>query len=86
LNAAQLGVVLDTLEVTTDSVSDDRGLFGLDESVPAVPLSLRTSVTIGTAGVTEEVLREIVDYAVIHSPVADGYRRKTPATVDINII
>ncbi|MEH6548189.1 MAG: OsmC family protein, partial [Sneathiella sp.] len=85
LHAAQLGVTLDTLEVTADSVSDDRGLLGLDDSMPAGPLSLRTRVTIGAAGVTEEVLREIVEYAVTHSPVADGCRRATPSTVEIKI-
>lgn len=85
LHAAQLGVTLDTLEVTADSVSDDRGLLGLDESVPAGPLSLRTRVTIGAAGVAEEVLREIVDFAVAHSPVADGCRRAMPSKVEVKI-
>lgn len=85
LHAAQLGVTLDTLEVTTDSVSDDRGLLGLDKSVPAGPLSLRTRVTIGAAGVAEEVLREIVGFAVTHSPVADGCRRATPSQVEVKI-
>ncbi len=85
LHAAQLGVRLDTLEVTTDSVSDDRGLLGLDESVPAGPLSLRTRVSIGAAGVAEEVLREIVDFAVTHSPVADGCRRAIPTKVEVKI-
>ena len=78
-------MTLDTLEVTADSVSDDRGLLGLDESVPAGPLSLRTRVTIGAAGVAEEVLREIVNFAVAHSPVADGYRRATPSKVEVKI-
>lgn len=86
LHAAQLGVTLDTLEVTADSVSDDRGLLGLDKSIPAGPLSLRTRVAIGAEGVAEEVLREIVDFAVTHSPVADGCRRATPSTVEVKII
>ncbi len=85
LHAAQLGVTLDTLEVTADSVSDDRGLLGLDKSVPAGPLSLRTRVTIGAAGVDEKTLREIVDFAVTHSPVADGSRRETPSKLEIKI-
>ena len=85
LHAAQLGVTLDTLVVTADSVSDDRGLLGLDKSVPAGPLSLRTRVTIGAEGVSEAVLREIVDFAVTHSPVADGCRRATPSTVEVKI-
>jgi len=85
LRAAELGLALDTLEVTADSVDDDRGLFGIDKSVRAGSLSLRTRVTIGTAGVDEKVLREIVDYAVTHSPVADGCRAATPSTLEVTI-
>ncbi|MCF6304768.1 MAG: OsmC family protein [Rhodobacteraceae bacterium] len=85
LRAAELGISLDTLEVAADSVDDDRGLFGIDKSVPAGSLSLRTRVTIGAAGVAEKTLREIVDYAVTHSPVADGCRRATPSTVEVTI-
>jgi uncharacterized OsmC-like protein len=85
LRAAELGITLDTLEVTADSVDDDRGLFGIDKSVPAGSLSLRTRVTIGAAGVDGKALQEIVDYAVTHSPVADGCRRATPSTVEVTI-
>ena len=85
LRAAELGISLDTLEVTTDSVDDDRGLFGLDKSVRAGSLSIRTRVKIGAAGVSEKVLWEIVDYAVTHSPVADGCRRETPSTLEVTI-
>ena len=85
LRAAELGIALDTLQVVTDSVDDDRGLFGIDKSVRAGSLSLRTRVTIGAAHVTEDVLREIVDYAVTHSPVADGCRGETPSAVEITI-
>ncbi len=85
LRAAELGIALDTLEVTADSVEDDRGLFGMDKSVPAGSLSLRTRVKIGAAGVKENVLREIVDFAVTHSPVADVCRRATPSTLEVTI-
>ena len=85
LRAAELGIELDTLEVTTDSVDDDRGLLGLDDSVRAGSLSIRTRVRIGAAGVSEKVLWEIVDYAVTHSPVADGRRRETPSTLEVTI-
>jgi len=85
LRAAELGIALDTLKVMTDSVDDDRGLFGIDKSVRAGSLSLRTRVTIGAAGIAEDVLREIVDYAVTHSPVADSCRGETPSTVEITI-
>lgn len=85
LRAAELGIALDKLEVTTNSVDDDRGLLGLDSSVRAGPLSIRTRVTIGAAGVSEKVLREIVDYAVTHSPVADSCRGETPLTLEVTI-
>lgn len=85
LRAAELGIALDKLEVTTDSVDDDRGLFGLDSSVRAGPLSIRTRVTIGAAGVSEKILWEIVDYAVTHSPVADSCRGETPSTLEVTI-
>ncbi len=85
LRAAELGIALDALEVIMDSVDDDRGLFGLDKSVRAGSLSIRTRVTIGAAGVDEKVLREIVDYAVTHSPVADGCRGETPSTLEVTI-
>jgi len=85
LRAAELGLALDTLVVVMDSVDDDRGLFGIDKSVRAGSLSVRTRVTIGADGVDEKTLREIVDYAVTHSPVADGCRGETPATLEVTI-
>ena len=85
LRAAELGIALDELEVVMDSVDDDRGLFGIDKSVRAGSLSVRTRVTIGADGVDEKTLRDIVDYAVAHSPVADGCRGETPATLEITI-
>jgi uncharacterized OsmC-like protein len=85
LRAAELGLSLDTLEVTADSVDDDRGLFGMDATVRAGSLSLRTRVKIGAAGVEEQTLREIVSYAIAHSPVADVCRAETPSTVEITI-
>lgn len=85
LRAAELGITLNSLEVVADSVSDDRGLLGLDKSIRAGPLSMRTRVSIGSAGVDESVLREIVEFAVKHSPVADGCRRETPSLVEVTI-
>lgn len=86
MRAAELGISLDTLQVTTYSVDDDRGLFGMDKSIRAGSLSLRTRVTIGAAGIGEKKLREIVDYAVTHSPVADSCRGETPSKVEVNIV
>ena len=86
LEAAHKGVTLDKLEVTVDGVSDDRGLFGMDDTVPAGSLSIRTRVKIGATGVSEEVLRQIVNQSVAHSPVADNCRRATPTTVEVEFV
>ncbi|MFQ5945334.1 MAG: OsmC family protein [Anaerolineae bacterium] len=85
MRAAQEGVDLATLEVTVDSESDDRGLLGMDDSVPAGPLSTRTKVRIAAEGVDEEKLRSIVEWAEAHSPVADALRRTVPARIEVNI-
>lgn len=67
--AAQLGVDLQTLEVTVDSESDVRGMLGFDESVPAGLFGFRMQVRIGAPGQTPERLREIAAWANRHSPV-----------------
>lgn len=86
MRAAQVGVTLTTLEVTVDSVSDDRGLLGMDDAIPAGALSMRTRVRIGARGVTPKRLREIVAWAEAHSPVGDVVRRAVPSSTDVNVV
>src|SRR4030067_1697792 len=50
LRAAQRGIDVNTLEVRVDSVSDDRGMLGMDESKPAGPLNMKISLRIGPGG------------------------------------
>ena len=83
MRAAREGIALQTLEVAVDSQSDSRGLLGIDESVPAGPLTSRTRVHIAAPGVAAERLREIVLWAEAHSPVSDAIVRAIPRTVDI---
>src|SRR5712692_1894068 len=85
MRAAQVGVTLTTLEVTVDSESDDRGLLGMDDSIPAGPLSVRVRVRIGADGVAPERLREIVEWAEAHSPVGDALRRAVPSKAEVEI-
>ncbi len=85
MRAAQAGVTLTTLEVTVDGESDDRGLLGMDDSIPAGPLSVRTRVRIGAAGVAPDRLREIVEWAEAHSPVADAISRPVPKKIEIEV-
>ena len=86
MRAAQEGVALTTLEVTVDSESDDRGLLGLDEEIPAGPFHMRTRIRIGAEGVSAEQLQAIVEWAELHSPVADAISRAVPNSVEIEIV
>ncbi len=86
MRAAQLGVTLTTLEVTVDSESDDRGLLGMVEAVPAGPLSIRTRIRIGADGVEPERLREIAQWAEAHSPVGDAINRAVPMKVEVEVV
>ncbi len=86
MRAATQGIALDTLEVTVDSESDDRGLLGMDDDTPAGPLQTRVRVRIGASGVDPDRLKEIVQWAYQHSPVGDATRRAIPTTVEIETI
>lgn len=85
MRAAEKGIALDTLEVTVDSESDDYGILGLDEAVPAGPLSMRVHVRVGAAGVNEDRLREIVAWGVDHCPVCDAAKRAVPVEAVVEV-
>lgn len=82
MRAAQLGVTLSDLEVTVDSESDDRGILGIDDGVPAGPLTGRVHVKIAGDG-TDAELRAIVEWAHKHCPVSDAVVRAIPTTLEI---
>lgn len=83
LRAAQLGVELTTLEVRVDSLSDDRGMLGMDDSKPAGPLNMKISIRIGATGVLAEELHEIVAWAEKHSPVGEPITRVMPTEYSV---
>jgi hypothetical protein len=69
--------------VTLIAMSDDRGLLGLDESVPAGPLSGHVSVRLTAAGVDAMTLEEITRWGVKHCPVCDAVERAVPVTTEV---
>jgi uncharacterized OsmC-like protein len=85
MRAAQQGVDLGRIEVVVDSESDDRGILGLDDSVPAGPLSSRARVRIGRNGPKADQLEAIIRWAEAHCPVQDAVRRAIPCTVEIGL-
>jgi hypothetical protein len=70
--------------ITTDSDSDDRGLLGLDDDVPAGPLSGRVGVRLAAAGVDSATLEEIAQWGVKHCPVCDALERPVPVTTEVS--
>ena len=83
MRAAQLGLEGFTCEVDVDSESDDRGILGLDASVPGGPLSMRIRLRMRASGVGLEQLEEVAAWAVEHCPVSDAVRRAVPVHVEV---
>jgi len=80
MRAAQLGVECGPIEVVVDSESDDRGILGIDDSIPSGPLSSRARVQVSVAGSS---LEDLVSWADLHCPVQDAVRRAVPSTVTL---
>ena len=85
IRAAALGITLSRLEVEVVSQSDDRGMLGVDDSVPAGPIKSRMDIVIAAEGVESQFLRDLVDWGVVHSPMADAIRRAVPMEVAIAV-
>jgi uncharacterized OsmC-like protein len=85
LAAAVEGVELTGLKVTVDSESDDRGILGIDESVPAGPLSLRVDVRVVSATADDDRVRALIDWGTAHCPVDDLARRAVPVETTLEI-
>ena len=86
MRAAMLGIELTDVEVTIDSESHDHGILGIDPSVPAGPLSVRTKVKIAASDTDEQTLRDLVEWAVAHCPVCDATKRAIPVTTDVEVV
>ncbi len=84
MRAARLGVVLNALEVTVESESDNRGILGLDESVSAGLGAVRMKVRIA-GNAASEALRDIVAWADAHSPVGCTLRGAPAYSLDIEV-
>jgi uncharacterized OsmC-like protein len=85
MEAAGEGLTLDSLEVAVDSESDDRGILGMDPSVPAGPLSVRIAVRATGAGASERQLRAVIERGKRLCPVCDATEREIPVTLEIEL-
>ena len=84
MRAAVLGLTGFRCEVDVDSESDDRGILGLDASVPGGPLSMRIVVRRVGGDVGQEALEGLAAWAVEHCPVSDAMRRAIPVDVEVS--
>jgi uncharacterized OsmC-like protein len=86
MRAAEEEIALEGLQVTVDSESDDLGILGIDDGVPAGPLSVRVVIAITpAAGADPEAVRRVVDYGVAHCPVHDLVQRAVPVELDVQV-
>ncbi len=81
MEAARAGVSLRRVEVVVESESDDYGILGIDDSVPAGPLTSKATVRIETETPTD--LSVLVARADQHCPVTDAVRRAVPWTTEL---
>jgi uncharacterized OsmC-like protein len=82
--AAREGLELGRIEVVVDSESDDRGILGIDDTVPAGPLSSRARVRVEGGLVAREQIERVVRWADAHCPVQDAVRRAIPVALEIS--
>lgn len=83
IRAAATGMTLGSVEVEVDSESDDRGILGLDDAIPAGALSTRIVVAVEAPGHDRSALEDLVKWAVDHCPVTDTVRRPVPLEIQI---
>jgi uncharacterized OsmC-like protein len=83
MEAAREGVDLRSLEVEVDSESDDRGILGMDEAVPAGPLSTQVRIRAVADGVDQGRLRELVERGAGRCPSFDATRRAVDVSLEV---
>ncbi len=85
IRAATLGIRLGpgAVEAVVDSESDDRGILGVDDSVPAGALSVKVVVQIEAPDVDRAQAEEIARWAVGHCPVTEGLGRAVPVELEV---
>jgi uncharacterized OsmC-like protein len=83
IRAAALQVEVRSIDVEVDSESDDRGILGLDPSVPAGALSMKIVVEIDAQGLDEAATESLIAWAVEHCPVTDTIARAVPLSIEV---
>ena len=85
IRAAATQLDVRSIDVEVDSESDDRGILGLDPSVPAGALSVRVAVTIDGPALDKSISESLVAWAVEHCPVTDTIARAVPLSIEVGL-
>ena len=83
IRAAALGIELRSVDVEVDSESDDRGILGLDDAIPAGALSMKVVVRFGAGNLGREAQEALARWALDHCPVADTAARPVPIELEV---
>jgi uncharacterized OsmC-like protein len=83
IRAASLGITLRSVDVEVDSESDDRGILGLDDRIPAGALSARAVVSIDAPDANRGTVDALAAWALDHCPVTDTVRRAVPFELEV---
>jgi uncharacterized OsmC-like protein len=84
MEAARAGLEPSSLEVIVDSESDDRGILGMDPSVPAGPLGMRILVRMRSEGSKQAEVVGVVRRGIDRCPVTDAVRRAIEVSVEVD--
>ncbi len=85
MRAAQLELDVSKIETLVDSESNDYGILGIDESIPAGPFGVSIRVRLEGAAVGDERYQELVAWAVDHCPVTDAVLRSIPIETEVEL-
>lgn len=80
IRAAATGIRCEGIEVIVDSESDDRGILGLTEGIPAGPLSLQIVISMRSTADRSDI-ESLAAWAVAHCPVSDAVLRAVPVAI-----
>ncbi len=83
IRAASTDRTVLSIEVRVDSESDDRGILGLDDTVPAGPISTKIKISIEAPGMQRPDRLALATWAVDHCPVTESLTRAVPIELDV---
>jgi uncharacterized OsmC-like protein len=78
------GFTVTSLSVDVEGTLDLRGLFMIDDSIPAGFTDVRYSFTIESPD-DEDKLRDLAERVVFHCPVVDSLVRRLPVSGEVTI-